>query len=148
MRYWLSFLIGMSLAIAFGIGHRAWSRDLGQWEDSPPQVRAWFQSLLQPDTLVSCCGEAESYWADEYHIEGDKLIAVITDDRDDKPLRRQHVPIGTRFVIPPNKIVDATKQNGNPTGHTIIFLGTIYWEQQTSNPAKRAVLCWIGGGGY
>jgi hypothetical protein len=133
--------------------HAAYGRDLGQWENSPAEVRAWFRSLKQPDSLgslfpTSCCGEGDAYWADEYHITEDgKLIAVITDDRDDGPLQRFHVPIGTRFVVPNNKIVDATKQGGNPTGHTIIFLGGISLINNQSNPAARAVLCWVGGGG-
>ena len=25
------------------------ARDLGQWENQPPHVRAWFQKLMQPD---------------------------------------------------------------------------------------------------
>lgn len=124
------------------------SRDLGQWEDSRPETRAWFQSLMQPDTLasmqpISCCGEGDAYWADEYHMEGDNLIAVITDDRDDGPLKRFHAPIGTRYVVPQRKVVDATIQRGNPTGHTIIFLGY----PTNEDPKTRSVLCWIGGGG-
>ena len=45
----------------------------------------------------------------------------ITDDRDDVPLRRPHINIGTEIEIPPNKYkFDAS----NPTGHAIVFLST------------------------
>lgn len=143
MRGLLALLLGA--ALAWGIIHVAWPRDLGQWEESSPEQRAWFRSLVQPDNLLSCCGDADGYYADEYHIdEHGNLIAVITDDRDDEPLQRVHVPIGTRYVVPANKVVDATKQRGNPTGHTIVFLGAIYGGDITTRP----ILCWVGGGGF
>jgi hypothetical protein len=123
--------------------NQAHARDLGQWENSPSEVRKWFQSLHQPDSGISCCGEGDGYYADEYHLENGKLIATITDDRDDTPLQRFHVPVGTRYLVPDNKIVDATKQGGNPTGHTIVFLGY----PTSGDPGTRSVLCWIGGGG-
>jgi hypothetical protein len=68
----------------------AQSRDLGQWRDNDPAIRRWFQQLIQPDTLgtanpASCCGEGDGYYADEVHVEGDLVVAVITDDRDDRP---------------------------------------------------------------
>jgi hypothetical protein len=134
-------LVGLIWGLA---GKYGWARDLGQWENSPPEVRAWYQSLVQPDSLVSCCGEGDAYWADEYHLDKDgKLIATITDDRDDEPLKRLHVPIGTQYVVPQNKVVDATKQKGNPTGHTVVFLGTTYGADYHT----RSILCWVGGGG-
>ncbi len=124
------------------------ARDMGQWEKSDPATRAWFQQLKQPDTLVSCCGEGDGYWADEVHVnaKGD-VIAVITDDRPDEPLGRSSVPQGTRYIIPANKVVDARVQNGNPTGHTIVFLAAVSWENNTSYPERRAVLCFVQGWG-
>jgi hypothetical protein len=48
-----------------------------------------------------------------------RYVAIITDPRDDEPLGRRHRDIGTRIVVPKNKI----KWNeGNPVGHGIIFL--------------------------
>ena len=45
------------------------ARDLGQWEAADPQVRQWYQALVQPDVPnASCCGEADAYWADEIHV--------------------------------------------------------------------------------
>ena len=76
---------------------------------------------MQPDyPLAPCCGEADSYWADGVEVKDGEVIAIITDTRPDLPLGRPHVPVGTRIVVPPNKL---KWDRGNPTGHTIIFLG-------------------------
>ena len=54
------------------------ARDLGQWEATDPEVRQWYQALMQPDNpAVSCCGEADAYWADSFEV-------------DEKALRTQH----------------------------------------------------------
>jgi hypothetical protein len=100
----------------------AMSRDVGQWSGQSERVQQWFEHLMQPDNpAVSCCGEADAYFADSYDIAGDRYVAIITDDRPDKPLKRRHVEPGTRIDVPNAKIKwDA----GNPTGHGVIFLGT------------------------
>lgn len=97
------------------------ARDACQWEGTDPAIRQWYRSLMQPDNpMAPCCGEADAYYADEVHVRGGKVYATITDDRDDAPLRRPHIPIGTVFEIPPHKLkYDA----GNPVGHNIIFVG-------------------------
>jgi hypothetical protein len=75
---------------------KAPTRDLGQWDD--PLISKWFRELKQPDDPSrSCCGESDAYWADDYEVNGDHYIAIITDTRDDKPLRRVHVENGTRI---------------------------------------------------
>lgn len=152
----LALAIGTLLGLLWGLaGHYAHARNIGQWEDSPKEIREWFQSLKQPDTGVSCCGEADGYWADTYYMDGDNLVAEVDDDRDDTILGRQHVPPGTKFVIPKNKLVDITKYKGNPTGHSVIFLG--YWSYSTFGgggpvsdaeiASRRPVLCFIPGSG-
>ena len=109
------------LCTAFGcLMSVASARDLGQWEATDPGVREWYQALMQPDNpAVSCCGEADAYWADSFEVDGDKYVAIITDSRPDEPLRRKHIDIGTRFVIPNHKL---KYDQSNPTGHGIIFL--------------------------
>lgn len=98
----------------------AFARDNGQWENTDPLISLWFQGLKQPDNpQVSCCGEADAYWADGVEIKDGLVIAIITDTRPDEPLGRPHVPIGTRIVVPPNKM---KWDRGNPTGHIVIFL--------------------------
>ena len=126
----------------------ALARDYGQWKDVDPEIAQWYRQLMQPDTIgtarpISCCGESDSYWADEVHVKGDKVIAIVTDDRDDVPLMRAPVPIGTQYVIPPNKIV----RGPNPTGHVVIFLGGITWVDGEAHPERRQVLCYVMGSG-
>ena len=143
--------------VALAFGSAAPARDLGQWEDNDPAVRAWFQALLQPDTIASgrgtsCCGEADAYYVD-VSVRRDQVIATISDDRDDKKLQRQHEENGTPYVVPPNKIVGAEQRAGNPTGRAVIFLGTISLALPggpvagaRSNP--RPVLCFVDNSAF
>lgn len=142
--WWVTVVVWVLLfALLVWLFTPANARDLGQWKDVDPQISAWYARLMQPDTIgqmgggISCCGEADAYWADEVEVKDGQMIAVITDDRDDKPLGRVHEEIGTRYVVPPNKI---TRQDGNPTGHVIIFLGD-------GRAAPRSVLCYVMNGG-
>lgn len=97
------------------------ARDLGQWENQSESTRGWFQKLMQPDNpVVSCCGEADAYWADSYEVDADRYVAIITDQRPDEPLGRRHLEPGERIVVPNSKI---KWDQGNPTGHGIIFIG-------------------------
>ena len=111
------------------------ARDLGQWNTVDPYIGEWFKALKQPDNKwMSCCGEADAYWAEKTETgPNGELYAIITDDRDDEPLRRRHVPIGTKILIPPHKI---KWDQGNPTGHTVIFLST-----------SNEVFCYVQNGG-
>jgi hypothetical protein len=100
---------------------RAPARDLGQWEGVDPVHREWFNGLKRPDNpSLSCCGLADAYWADSYEVKDDQYIAIITDERDDKPLGRVHIENGKRFAVPNSKI---KWDRGNPTGHGIVFIG-------------------------
>jgi hypothetical protein len=90
------------------------ARDNGQWEGSDPETRAWFRNLRQPDhPLVSCCGDADAYFADEYEIREGRVFARITDNRGNS------VPVGTMIEVPPHKV----NRDPNITGHIVIFLG-------------------------
>jgi hypothetical protein len=108
------------LAVLMLLASPAGARDFGQWENQSPNVRRWFQTLMQPDTLASCCGEADSYWADSYEVDAGRYVAIITDERPDQPLGRPHREMGEKIVVPNNKI---KWDEGNPTGHGIIFIG-------------------------
>lgn len=110
----------------------------GQYAQVDPKIREWYRELKMPDQpQMSCCGEADAYYAATYTKDG-KNIAVIIDTREDAPLGRPHVAIGTEIVIPDHKM---KWDRGNPTGYSIIFL---------SNPndeGKRDVYCFVDGGG-
>lgn len=111
------FVIAMVVILVLSI-KAAFARDLGQWKDADPELRAWYQSLKQPDVpAISCCGEADSYWCDE-GARGQQVICTINDNRDDAALMRKHVPNGTVIEIPQHKI----NKDPNPTGHAVVFL--------------------------
>lgn len=114
----LGLVIISSIAIA---------RPSPQWRNSPGDIRAWFQSLMQPDNpYVSCCGEADAFEADSFEVEGDHYVAVVTDGKGE-------IAQGTRIAVPNSKMKwDA----GNPTGHGIIFIGS-----------EGQVYCYIAPGG-
>jgi hypothetical protein len=93
-----------------------------EWENSPPHVRQWFKNLMQPDhPRVSCCGEADSYEADLYEQDGADYIAIITGQG--PAVDKLYIPEGTRLRVPSRKI---KWDDGNPTGHGIIFVGRDY----------------------
>jgi hypothetical protein len=111
------------------------AHDYGQWGDTDLVISRWFKTLMQPDNpAVSCCGEADAYWADSYEVSKDgEYIAIITDDRLDEPLKREHVDIGTRIVVPKHKL---KYDQSNPTGHGVIFLNR-----------NQYVYCYVAPGG-
>jgi hypothetical protein len=103
------------VALLLLLSGTALARDNGQWADSPIAVRQWFQSLMQPDNpYMSCCGEADAFEADNFEIEGDHYVAIITDGKG-------VIPSGTRIAVPNHKM---KWDRGNPTGHGIIFIGS------------------------
>ena len=117
----------------FGLSISA-AKDIGQWQATKEEVRAWFRNLMQPDNpMVSCCGEADAYYADSFGVDGDQYVAVITDERADEPLGRRPIAPGTRVTVPNHKI---KWDDGNPTGHGVIFIG-----------ATGQVLCYVAPGG-
>lgn len=127
-------LLIASAIMATALATTAFARDFGQWRNADPEISAWYRSLMQPDMPhLSCCGEADAYEADESVIEDGRVIAIITDTRDDGPLMRRHIPAGTRYEVPPGKIV---RFRNNPTGHVIIFINT-----------ADQVLCYVMNGG-
>ena len=119
---WLAFSVAMMAALIvlmflMPIGKLS-ARDLGQWPDN--EVSQWYRGLMQPDVpTLSCCGEADAYFCDDYYARDGKAYCKITDERDDAPLKRRHIDIGTEIEIPPNKL---KFDRGNPVGHAIVFL--------------------------
>ena len=103
------------------------ARDTGQRENQPIYLRQWFQNLMQPDNkYLSCCGEADAYEADSFEVKGDQYVAIITDGKG-------VIPNGTRVPVPNQKM---KWDDGNPTGHGILFIG-----------AGGQVYCYVTPGG-
>jgi hypothetical protein len=105
----------------------AYARPGPQWAGEPENVRKWFQNLMQPDNPGhSCCGEADAFEADNFEVNGDHYIAIITDGKG-------IIPNGTRIEVPNNKMKFS---DGNPTGHGIIFIGS-----------SGTIYCYVAPGG-
>jgi hypothetical protein len=105
----------------------ALARDNGQWGNQPAYLREWFQKLMQPDNPhMSCCGEADAFEADSFEVSGDEYVAISTNGKG-------IIPEGTRIPVPNQKL---KWDEGNPTGHGIIFIGS-----------NGQVFCYVTPGG-
>jgi hypothetical protein len=136
-------LVAASLFLATAFNVAAIAKPGGDWSKTPQEVREWIARQKQPDNpTYSCCGEADAYFADAYEVVDGRVIAIITDDRDDFPLGRPHVPVGTRIEVPPNKMIDSFN-DVNPSGHGVIFL--VSYQNEESGEHGRAVLCFVPG---
>ena len=128
-------LLYVTMGASFLLALQASARDLSQWGDQPSYIRDWFQRLRQPDSkYLSCCGEADAYEADRFEVEGDHYVAIITNGAGDPATGKSAIPNDTRILVPNNKM---KWDEGNPTGHGIIFIGV----------ATREVYCYITPGG-
>lgn len=115
-----AFYIALIILFLFTIPVRAHDHD-------HPELDQWYAGLMQPDNpATSCCGKSDAYWCDTINVKSGKVFCTITDDRDDAPLNRPHVPIGTQIEIPDHKLKweQNGKPIGNPTGHSIVFLSS------------------------
>jgi hypothetical protein len=95
----------------------------------------WIASVKQPDTPISCCGDGDAFVADDFEIgPHGEFYAIITGDypRDQSDVR-QPITLGSKILIPPNKLNRALEDGGNPTGHGVVFIG-----------ASGEVLCYFG----
>lgn len=110
------------------------ARDLGQWQNTDPATKQWFETLMQPDNpTYSCCGPADGYWCDDIHVRDGKTYCSVTDDRPDEPLHRPHFDVGAEIAVPDGKL---KWDRGNPTGHSIVFMN-----------AAAMVFCFVQGSG-
>ena len=73
----------------------------------------WVRTLMQPDNpMVSCCGEADRFEADDFEVVNGELYAIITTGEG-------QMFNGLHVKVPSGKLKwDA----GNPTGHGQIFM--------------------------
>lgn len=120
------------------LAQHALAIDRGSWGNT--DISKWFESLRQPDQPgVSCCGEADAYWADSYEVTPNgEYVAIITDERVVEG--RKPIPSGTRVTIPKKKI---TFKQSNPTGHGIVFINPYF--EDSVDPAH--VYCYLPPGG-
>lgn len=114
------FMLAVVLIAQFFSTRAARAHDNGQWDNADPEIVQWYRAQMMPDLpAVSCCGEADAYWADDVYFKDGHTYARITDDRDDAALNRSHRDRSEPHLIPDYKV----KRGSNPTGHNVIFLG-------------------------
>jgi len=119
-------LVAVLLLLLFAVSP-AGARDNGQWADHPAHLRQWFQNLMQPDNpVMSCCGEADAFEADSFEVRDDQYVAIITNGKG-------MITEGTKIPVPNSKM---KWDEGNPTGHGIIFIGN-----------SGQVYCYVAPGG-
>lgn len=92
----------------------------GDDDEHCKDIRKWYANAKTPGSspyIVSCCGEGDAYWVETISV-GEKGIRVkIVDDR---KIQNRMVRDGQIIFVPYERFDD--KQQGNPTGHEIIFL--------------------------
>ena len=92
----------------------ALARDDGQWSSQPPEIRQWFESVMQPNNRASCCGEADAF---DVRLDGEEqngdIRAIILNGRG-------LYPDGTLILVPHEKL---QVKYGNPLDKVILFIG-------------------------
>lgn len=132
----------------FAMTTRIEARDFSDSSLTPQQQYErdqWFSRQKMPDNPnFSCCGQGDAYYADGVYVDDTGTVfAIITDDRPDAPLGRPNIKVGTRIMVPPWKNKD-TRNDPNPTGHTIIF---VRWYDEAPDYGNWGVLCYLPDGG-
>ena len=87
---WLSLLTGAAFAF-----------DNGQYENVPPDIRAWFKGVVAPNG-VPCCDIADGHRT-EYDFRGGAYWV---------PIEGQWTPVPDRAVI---------RDHGNPVGQAVVW---------------------------
>lgn len=127
------------------------------FEDTPSGINKYMQPPLlangtPPQHSISCCGKADAYWADDFEVDGDQYVAIITDTRDDNLLvdesgnKRIHLAPGTHIVIPNERIITFPPQPPNTTGHGWVWVH-VYEDEETGSITGRSVLCYLAPSG-
>lgn len=94
----------------------------------PRQVtcQQWISTVARPDLrpgVASCCGDADTFIADNFEIVNGQLFAIITEDYTDETYPGFHIAKGDKVLIPPEKVNHLPEDAGNTSGHGVVFLG-------------------------
>ena len=135
----LAICVSLALLCAPAMGAN-WTPDPSLTPEQQAERSAWYARQTRPDVPgnASCCGEADAYYADDVHVVGENVYAIITDEREVP--NRPYIQPGTRILVPPEKNKD-TRNDPNGTGHTIIF---VRWYSDYNG---GYVYCYLPNGG-
>lgn len=90
------------------------ARDDGQWANQPPEIREWFESVMQPNSRSSCCGSGDAF---DVALDGEEPNGDI-----------RAIILNGRGIYPDGKLVDVPRSRlqakfGNPLDKVILFIG-------------------------
>ncbi len=78
--------------------------------DGDDQLSAWYRSLVQPETGVSCCSmQRDCQPVDDYHASATPGGYVVSIE-------------GRSVEVPPNRVLQRTD---NPTGHAVVCFSRV-----------------------
>ena len=101
------------------LGSPATRANFGQWGLSRSRCAS---GLMQPDNpFLSCCGEADAYWVDNFEVDEAAMWPSSPTSVPDGPLGRMHREVGETVLVPNSEV---KWDDGNPTGHGIISMAT------------------------
>lgn len=89
------------LVCIFALAHAAFAFDNGQFDNVPPDIRAWFKSAIAPNG-VPCCDVADGHRTEYDFHDGSYWV----------PIEGQWIAVPQRAVI---------KDHGNPIGEAVVW---------------------------
>jgi hypothetical protein len=110
-------------------GSMALSRDNGQWAQSPPAIRKWFQDQRVPngpEAGKSCCNTSDGNYAEEDIRDGNYWTRCPVDSP---------CPIKEWMLVPAGAVIHDPNRNGAPV---------VWWFYEQGLPKIR---CYAPGGG-
>jgi hypothetical protein len=135
---------------------KAFAHDPDHRENDP-----WYESFKMPGTDTSCCGVSDAYYCNNLEFKDGETFCTVTDTRDNVTRDRLPVPVGTKVLIPPKKIIqnEVDPENplkmikgqaarGNPTGNGVVWMRAGYVDNQTGevlmyDPKDITVFCYV-----
>src|SRR5271154_2943484 len=103
----------------------------GKTEEQRQAIAAWFK---QP-VVAGCCKESDAFEADDFEVNGDHYVAVITDGEPNE--WRPGLRTGVRIPVPNSQVKWLPP---NPSGHGVIFLRR-GWDE--NHPEEIYVYCYF-----
>lgn len=113
------------------------------WENRPKvcgdndvACQIWIEQATT-NTGTSCCAFADAYVTDRGETINGQYYAIVTEDG------YPDVPKGTRIAIPKDRYTDPVHNGGNPTQHSVTFMGAPY--EGEDGKLQRNVYCYFSG---
>lgn len=107
------------------------------------EIGKWYQDVKMPTSSTpsgsiptSCCGVGDAYWFEPGKVVDEGMFATI---RDDRVIQYRKPRDGQEIFIPWDKLDD--RHQGNPTAHSVVFLGAGFIYPFGPSKTYPAVYC-------